>query len=595
MSNFKIFKYLARYKQNSIFITNFITVLCIVLFIVSLITFSWYYYYSGLVTDAVEEANGHSMERSCATLDMFMSDCDGIFINLCNNPDVVSFMTNKMPAKNDYQRVEIISQLRTALSSMVSFNDYIISVDIYSLKNDFVISSSNDFNLMNQHSDFIKEFMIDTDNTAVVSRNFTLGSDSGRSLSIYRKAPLIDSVKRGVVMITVDEKMFSELLTGDTLRDESCFVVVDSDKRIIVSDNSDYIGTYYDSEHFAQELEGFENAVVTSVASEYNGWNYILYTKPDKYYSERNEKLYVTLFISLSVSIIAGLIAAFWITYRAYRPIAMLSDVVSSVSNDAVDTEYLINRKPDELLEIITAVFDNYKKRCEYQSKLAEKRIMMEKAQLIALQAQINPHFLYNTLENINWSVMELTGGDNSASEMIRCLSGCMRMILDTENRITTVAYELEHVRLYTKILTLRHKDEFDVIFDIDKNIENSPMVKLTLQPLVENAVYHGVLNEDGRGKITLKGYEDTDCNIIEIINTGNPLSDEELEKLNTSLDDENISESTKIGVRNVERRMKICFGKQYGLKFIRDEADNTIVKIKVPKSYDFDSEDIKK
>lgn len=419
MSNFKIFKYLVRYKQNSLFITNFITVLCIALIVVSCITLSCYYYYSDLVTDAVEEANSESMERSCATIDMFMSDCDSVLLNLCNNTEVLNFMTAKLPAKMDYKTVEMIKQLRTLLLSMVMSNDYIVSVDIYSCKNQLVVSSSNDTLLMNEHSSFAEEFMSDNDNIAVVSRDFTLGSDGGRSMSIYRKAPLISSFKQGAVVVTVDEKMFAELLTDDTLRNGSCFVVVDSDNKIIVSNNSGCIGTDYDGEHFSEKLDGFENAVVTSVNSEYNGWKYVLYTKPDKYYSDRNDKLYVTLFISLSISIIAGLLLAFWITYRTYKPIAILSDVVSSVSNDTVDTEYLINRKSDELLEIITAVFDNYKKRCEYQNELAERRIMMERAQLIALQAQINPHFLYNTLENINWSVMELTGGDNNTEHTL--------------------------------------------------------------------------------------------------------------------------------------------------------------------------------
>ena len=588
MSKLKIFKYLVRYKQNSLFITNFITVLLIVFVIVSCITLSCYYFYSDLVTDAVEKTNNEALERSCSMIDMFMSDCDGVLINMCNNSDIKQFMAKTIPEKWDYERVEKIKYLRSVLSSMAASNDYIVSVDMYSEKNDLLISSSNDYNITDAHKKFIEEFMKQNVNDAILNHDFGKNYDPGRLVSIYRKAPILSNAKSGVVIVTVAEKMFSEFLANDDIRNDSCFFIVDSHNKIISSSNTSSIGDFFDGEAYGK-TEEFENAVSNYVESKYNDWTYISYIKPDKYYSERNEKLYLTLFISLSLSIIAGLIAAFWITYRAYKPIAILADVVKSVSNDAVDTEYLINRKSDELLEIITAVFDNYKKRIEIQGELVERRIMMERAQLIALQAQINPHFLYNTLENINWSVMELTGGENNASEMISCLSGCMRMILDTENQITTIDYELEHARLYTKILSLRHKEAFDVVFDIDDGIKNSPVVKLTLQPLVENAVYHGVLNAEDKGQVLIKGYEDADCNVIEIINTGNPLTDDELEKINLSFEDESISEGTKIGARNVNRRIQISFGTEYGLKILRDEKNRTIVKIKLPKSYNFD------
>lgn len=159
MSNLKIFKYLVRYKQNSLFITNFITVLLIVFVIVSCITLSCYYFYSDLVTDAVEKTNNESLERSCSMIDMFMSDCDGVLINMCNNSDIKQFMSKTIPEKWDYERVEKIKQLRSVLSSMIASNDYIVSVDMYSAKNDLLISSSNDYNITEAHKEFIEEFM----------------------------------------------------------------------------------------------------------------------------------------------------------------------------------------------------------------------------------------------------------------------------------------------------------------------------------------------------------------------------------------------------------------------------------------------------
>src|SRR5690606_37718910 len=127
------------------------------------------------------------------------------------------------------------------------------------------------------------------------------------------------------------------------------------------------------------------------------------------------------------------------------------------------------------------------------EAQLKEKYELLRKAQAIALQAQINPHFLYNTLESINWKVMRLTQGKNEASQMLPSLSTLLRLTLETKDDLVPIRKELEHVILYVEMQKLRYKDKFSFEYSVDERLMDCKIVKLVLQPLVENALYYGI------------------------------------------------------------------------------------------------------
>ena len=188
-----------------------------------------------------------------------------------------------------------------------------------------------------------------------------------------------------------------------------------------------------------------------------------------------------------------------------------------------------------------------------------------EKSELDALQSQINPHFLYNTLESITWMVEAQKNAE--AVVMISELAKLLRVSLSRGKTIIPVKDELQHSRSYMNIQLVRYKERFQVEFQTDKEIEDYCIVKLVIQPILENAIYYGVgnMDEDDEGKITVRGEKKDDDIYITIEDNGMGMRKEVLENILT--DNSKVPKhGSGVGVINVHSRIKLMFGQKYGL-----------------------------
>ena len=173
-----------------------------------------------------------------------------------------------------------------------------------------------------------------------------------------------------------------------------------------------------------------------------------------------------------------------------------------------------------------------------------------------ALQAQINPHFLYNTLSLINWKAIEADAED--ISKITLALSTFYRTSLNKGKNVMSLSDELRNMRSYLDIQLMMHDYEFDVEFDVDESIGQYQSLNLMLQPLIENAIAHGIdVKTDGRGKLTITGKEDGDLIVLTVADNGVGMSDEQAARILTE-------ESKGYGVRNVNERIKLYYGEQY-------------------------------
>ena len=214
--------------------------------------------------------------------------------------------------------------------------------------------------------------------------------------------------------------------------------------------------------------------------------------------------------------------------------------------------------------------------------QLIEKNAEQEKqrrgTELALLQAQINPHFLYNTLDTIVWLIE--SGEISSAVTMVDSLSNFFRFSLSRGKTVITLAEEEQHIRSYLEIQQMRYRDLMEYKIDIPDHMKNFILPKLTLQPLVENALYHGIKIRRRKGLIRVTGRMQEDSLILEVNDDGSGMTEERLIEMRASLADKT---SDGFGLRTVHQRIQILFGAEYGLTMDSTPDAGTRIMVKIP------------
>jgi len=218
-------------------------------------------------------------------------------------------------------------------------------------------------------------------------------------------------------------------------------------------------------------------------------------------------------------------------------------------------------------------------------NKVYKEKLVMKDAEIKALQAQINPHFLYNTLETINWKAK--LNGVEDISEMVTALSSIIDANLDRNNeKMIPIKKELEYIDNYNLLIQKRFGKKIAFVKYIDDEALMYKIPKLLIQPLIENAIYHGLETKKGGGTVELVITIEEGTVLIVIADDGTGIDDVTLNKLKESLDknDENQYESrTKIGIMNVHKRIRLIYGDEYGLKIFSEANKGTTIILKLP------------
>jgi len=210
--------------------------------------------------------------------------------------------------------------------------------------------------------------------------------------------------------------------------------------------------------------------------------------------------------------------------------------------------------------------------------KNAEQEKQRRGTELALLQAQINPHFLYNTLDTIIWLIE--SGEINSAVTMVDSLSNFFRFSLSRGKNVITIAEEEKHIRSYLEIQQMRYRDLMEYEIDIPEQLKEFTLPKLTLQPLVENALYHGIKIKRRKGFIRVTGRTQNDCLILEVADDGSGMTKERLDVVRSYLA---TGKSEGFGLRTVHQRIQILFGGEYGLTVDSTPDVGTNVAVKIP------------
>lgn len=305
------------------------------------------------------------------------------------------------------------------------------------------------------------------------------------------------------------------------------------------------------------------------------GWNVWLY-KPEKLMGTSIRQINIITFGGTLVCLVATFMCIRFTAIFVTTRIAKLQKAVARVEKE--DFSYTLNTtSQDEIGELITS-FSKMERKLNYLiNEVYKSRIKEKEYEMKALQAQINPHFLYNTLSLINWKAIE--AGKRDISKITLALSAFYRTSLNKGNNITHISGEIENMRSYLSIQLMLHDDGFDVTEDIDDSVLEYTCPNLILQPLIENAIDHGidVMPGERRGTISVI-CKDMDTYIQFVIkDNGIGMTKEQTVKILTK-------DSKGYGVRNVNERLKLCYGEEYPMIIKSKENTGTEVIITIPK-----------
>ncbi len=284
----------------------------------------------------------------------------------------------------------------------------------------------------------------------------------------------------------------------------------------------------------------------------------------------------IIIIIALVVMIFA-IIILFVLSNKLTKPVRSLVDAMSIFEKNAVDFKYTPVRGASEFNKLSSSFEHMVIQIQELMDKVKKEEVALRKTELKALQAQINPHFLYNTLDSIQWMCEEEKTED--AITMVGALAQLFRISISKGYELIPIEKEIQHAKNYLVIQSYRYKDQFTYFFDIDEEVLPYLCNKITIQPIIENALYHGISRMVDEGEILISVHKVNDDIIIKIKDNGVGMSEEQVE----SILKKERTDSKGIGVKNVNDRIKIYFGDDYGI-VVESELDvGTIITIKIP------------
>lgn len=344
----------------------------------------------------------------------------------------------------------------------------------------------------------------------------------------------------------------------------------------IKSENTDYIKELSDGVHFDN------NIIYTLTTTQSGRWRVVGLSFTDELAVERRTQIIFSVAISFLFCAVIALIVLKLYSKIVNAPVRSLIKAMKRFENQAEDFRYSGGNESVAELKIISSSFEHMSKTIQsLMARVHREEKELRKTELKALQAQINPHFLYNTLDSIQWMCEQ--GKTKDAAEMVRALARLFRISISRGKELITVKEELQHAENYLIIQSYRYRSQFSYKINASDELMDCLCNKITIQPLIENAIYHGIdrMVDEGKIEITVKSADDTSDDILIIVSdNGVGMSEEQCSKILSK----DRSDSGGIGVKNVNDRLKIYFGEKYGLS-IESELDvGTTVTVRIPK-----------
>lgn len=416
----------------------------------------------------------------------------------------------------------------------------------------------------------------------------------GRGNSLYQGGEAVTLVKaipmkerdgmRGIVVIEINPEIFrSLLLSNQSLPISQYTFIVDKKGQILCTNRTvqpkwlEKIETTFQNGERSFILEWDQETY--DVFGQYNGltgWKtYSVVAVQDIF--PQAAQLRGTIAMIVMLAVFAGLVAVTVLSCSITAPIRELSNAMKQVEQENFDIE-IQSRRKDEIGHLITSFHYMVGKIRQLICEVYQKKIEQKNAEIRALQAQINPHFLYNTLDSINWMLIERDEQD--ISDVVISLGEILRYAVGGQNHLVPLGSEARYIESYLFIQKNRLEDRLNYQWELAEDTLDVLVPRLIMQPIVENAVIHGIEPLKKGGVILMKAWIEKEILLIRVTDNGRGMNQEELEALREKIS--GTDEIENIGMRNIQRRMELTYGQEQAMEIQSVQGEGTTITLRM-------------
>ena len=547
------------------------TILCFFLFLCSISAIASGLYYTS-VAQIIDEQIINTSKQVVSNYELYF--------------DSAIEVSNSIQTKIDNRDVlNEKTAIRSYFDDVKSIKGEILSIAFYDENGDLIVADST-FDTVNNDNVYESNSFQNAINEPMINIFSGVGFENDRyAFTLSRYMSFNRSENHGVALIEFDFTKIVRLIYQSDLGENGHIAIFDRDYNVVYSSlpeliDEDLIETkklVLGSTGVTINHQSF-NLYISTITN--TGWKVSVFTNNSQIYSVLYNFIIIVIITILLLSILYIFIVYVivkQVTYPLYR--------LQAEMNKVKDLNYDVNRsklkKGSKEIIQLDATFNEMMRRIRYLAdKLLQEQENQRKSELKALQNQINPHFLYNTLDSIIYMIDK--GENQKAEEMIVALSKFFRISISRGKAIIPLKDEVEHVRNYLLIQKIRFGDQFTYSINVDPSLYQYSCIKLILQPLVENAIEHGLNDNESGGQIEIIGTQNESYIILKIKDNGYGISEDKLEQIYKSFHDDSIHQG--VGLKNVYQRIKIYYGEEADIKIDSLFDEGTIISIYIPK-----------
>lgn len=550
------------------------------------------------IKESIEKENINLLKLLQSNVELVFNELDSINLHIISS--AVEFVDLQKTLSKEWMDIKPedhikLASLKNMIDSPTIAQPYIDSIYIYieNPKKRFLTSTMggivnltdyDDDSWYESYNKFGKEKSFWVERRTIERSPDISTSEKVEVISLYRQITL-DNGSKGIIVLNLkSEYLNKELAALSQNKGQNLFIIDENNVVIYEKYNAPLRPSniekmvQYPESFFTMEISG-ELSVVFRLPP--NKYNFIFAsTMPEEALYEVPKDLIKFTFFVLALSIFVSIIYSFYLTKRNFNDLRSIIQVLQRVEKEE-PLPHLPIQNNNVYNYIIHKILTSFMQHSYVKIQLSEKKYKMQALRLSAFQSQVNPHFLFNTLETINWKIMQVTKGPSELTKMIEDLGDILRFSLHTENKMVALREEIEYTKSYIDIQKIRYRNQFDVIWSVDKEYEKQLVVRLILQPLIENSIYHGVIDTKNICLIKVKVKVIQDVLHISVIDNGRGIEAERLEYIRNMLANELPTEH--IGLYNTHSRLRLTYGSQYGITIKSKHGWGTSVVIKIP------------
>lgn len=555
---------------------------------------------AGLTEEKAKISGMNTLRQLEAYLDTMVKDVENMSLFLIGHNGVQEYL--KSPANNYVQQTTIIN----FLTNLAFSKDYIANIIIEPLGEKTPISFKS--LVGSDFTDVTESFPNYYDQQpnwwSSVHQQWTF-EGVRKVITLARPIRSTDKYKLiGKEQINLDQAVIAEQITQAVLEKSGFVLLLDEQNRILAGPTdwttnlplSHYypdIGTFDGVSGFLDYGEGADKKTILYKTMDSGNWKLVGIIPSEEYRSQNRYFLTLTA-VAVSVAILFVIIFVIFLIQKITNPLSALTKFLKNTSPDEPMPAIPV-KSIDEVGQLIVSYNKLSSRIVKLTDEVKWNESLKKEADMQALQIQMNPHFLYNTLSSIHW--LALMNRDTKIAEMVGSLSDFLRFSLNNGQEYCSIEQEIIHVKNYVSIQSIRYPDKFVFQVNVDSSIQEKFTLKLLLQPLVENAMLHGILKREGEGSITIYAECDELGIHFTVADDGIGIATERLNWLRTQLSEHpaphEMGRPTKggYGLRNVHNRLVLHYGKDAGLIVESTEGEGTRIMFTIPNTEDTKSD----